>query len=174
MYDDGYKNNYSIDICDNVIDFMVERNKNRNGIVFQKMDVRELEYGNETFDLIIDKSTLDALLCGDSSFVNVAKMTKEISRVLKTGGIYLIISYGTPENRMPHLERDHLAFDIQIYTIKKEDDSNMNDNKIHYGYICKKKENANECLMNWDLVCHVLEQEELEMDDEEGEEEDEK
>jgi ubiquinone/menaquinone biosynthesis C-methylase UbiE len=67
------------------------------------MDVRDLKYPDECFDLAIDKSTIDALLCGDHSFLNVAVMTKEIQRVLKTGGIYLIISYGQPENRVMHL-----------------------------------------------------------------------
>ena len=87
-----------------------------------QMDAEKLSFEDETFDLIIDKSTIDALLCGNHSFLNVAKMTKEISRVLKTGGVYLIISYGQPENRMIHLERDHLAFDIQIYTIKRQEE----------------------------------------------------
>ena len=119
MWEEGYINNYNIDICQNVIDFMKERNKNKKGLIFEVMDVKEMKYEDETFDLIIDKSTIDALLCGDHSFMNVATMTKEVSRVLKTGGIYFVISYGQPENRMIHLERDHLAFDIQIYTIKK-------------------------------------------------------
>jgi len=67
------------------------------------MDVRDLKYPSETFDLAIDKSTIDALLCGDHSFLNVAIMTKEIQRILKVGGIYLIISYGQPDNRVMHL-----------------------------------------------------------------------
>lgn len=67
------------------------------------MDVRDLQYEDNYFDLIIDKSTMDALLCGDQSFLNVAIMTKEVQRVLKTSGIYLIISYGQPENRIMHL-----------------------------------------------------------------------
>ena len=72
------------------------------------MDVRDLKYEDETFDLAIDKSTIDALLCGDHSFLNVAIMIKEIQRVLKTGGIYLIISYGQPENRIMHLVYNEL------------------------------------------------------------------
>lgn len=38
------------------------------------MDARQLQYQTRYFDLIIDKSTIDALLCGDSAFMNVAKM----------------------------------------------------------------------------------------------------
>ncbi len=79
-----------------------------------------MKYEDNSFDIAIDKSTIDALLCGDRSFLNVAIMTKEIQRVLKPGGIYMIISYGQPENRVFHLEREHLSLDISIYTIKKE------------------------------------------------------
>ena len=84
------------------------------------MDVRDLKYSDKFFDIAVDKSTIDALLCGDNSFLNVAIMTKEVQRVLKTGGIYMVISYGAPENRVFHFEREHLALDINIYTIKKD------------------------------------------------------
>jgi ubiquinone/menaquinone biosynthesis C-methylase UbiE len=67
------------------------------------MDCRDMPYEDKKFDVIIDKSTMDALLCGDQSFLNVAIMTKEVQRILKAGGIYLIISYGQPENRVVHL-----------------------------------------------------------------------
>ena len=66
------------------------------------MDIRDLKYEDNYFDLVIDKSTLDSILCGEKSFLNTAIVTKEIQRVLKAGGIYLVISYGTPENRMFH------------------------------------------------------------------------
>jgi len=84
------------------------------------MDVRDIKYPDGFFDIVIDKSTIDALLCGEHSFINVAMMTKEVQRVLKQGGIYMIISYGQPENRIFHLEREHLAFDLSVYTIKKD------------------------------------------------------
>ena len=174
MYDAGCTHNYHLDICKNVIDFMKSRNKERKGLHFDVMDVCEMAYKDETFDLIIDKSTIDALLCGDHSFMIVAKMLKEISRVLKTGGYYVIISYGQPENRMIHLERDHLAFDIQIYTIKRQDDDEKDKEKIHYVYICKKLTEANENLNNFDLVYKELEQEELEGGEDDEEQDDNK
>jgi len=40
------------------------------------MDVRDIKYPDNFFDLAIDKSTIDALLWGNNSFLNVAKMTK--------------------------------------------------------------------------------------------------
>ena len=172
MYDEGFTHNYNIDICKNVIDFMRERNKDKKGLHFDVMDVCEMAYKNETFDLIIDKSTIDALLCGDHSFMIVAKMLKEISRVLKTGGYYVLISYGKPESRMIHLEREHLAFETQIYTIKRQEEGEQE--KIHYVYICKKLTEANENLNNFDLVYKELEQEELEGGDDLEEEDENK
>ena len=169
MFDEGYTHNYNIDICENVINFMRTRNKDKNGLHFEVMDVCEMKYKDEMFDLIVDKSTIDALLCGDHSFMIVAKMLKEISRVLKTGGVYLIISYGQPESRMIHLERDHLAFDIQIYTIKRQEEGEQE--KIHYVYICKKLPEAKENLNNFDLVYKELEQEELEGEEDDEEQE---
>ena len=123
---------------ENVIEFMQSRNANRKGCIFKKMDVREMTFPDETFDLIIDKSTIDALLCGDNAAVDVATMLKEVQRVLKIGGYYMIISYGAPENRVVHLERKFLNFDVNIFTIKK---SSMEDgvyDKVHYIYLCKK------------------------------------
>jgi len=110
------------------------------------MDVRDLAYEDSTFDLVIDKSTIDALLCGDYSFLNVCIMTKEVQRVLKTGGIYMIISYGQPDSRLFHLEREHLSFNLNIYTIKKQYqiENSGSQEKSHYVYICQKKENADQ------------------------------
>jgi len=41
------------------------------------MDCMDLKYEKETFDLILDKSTIDALLCGDEAYMNTARMLKE-------------------------------------------------------------------------------------------------
>ena len=60
---------------------MKERNKNKQGLHFDVMDVKEMKFKDETFDCVIDKSTIDALLCEEHSFMNDALMTKEIFRV---------------------------------------------------------------------------------------------
>ena len=58
---------------------MKERNAegrpNMNFVVMDITDMSEIE--SNTFDLVIDKSTMDALLCGNDSFVKVAQMLKE-------------------------------------------------------------------------------------------------
>ena len=172
MFEDNYKHIYNIDICENVIEYMKERSKNKNGLYYNVMDVRNMPYKNEIFDLVIDKGTMDTILCGENNFLNIAKTTKEISRVLKTGGIYLILSYAKPEERIWHLKREHLSFDIKVFTIiRKEVKGNnvqYNENygqnneyvneKIHYGYICKKMPEANKNIKNYMNVCNSIEE----------------
>ena len=128
MYEDGYKNIENIDISKQVINQMSNKYSSTS-MSWKVMDVRKMKYENNTFDLIVDKSTIDAILCGDSSFVNVAIMINEVQRVLKVGGIYMIISYGHPENRVFHLERENLGFDLSVYSIKK-DYKTENDNDL--------------------------------------------
>lgn len=74
-------------------------------MVYHVMDVRQMSYHDCMFDVVVDKSTIDALLCGREPYVDTAKMVEEVWRVLKPGGLYLVVSYAGPENRMKHLTR---------------------------------------------------------------------
>ena len=78
MYDDGYKAIWNMDISPLCIEQMIERNKEKRPEQnWEVMDVRDLKYENEMFDVIIDKSTIDAIMCGDNAHMNVAIMLKE-------------------------------------------------------------------------------------------------
>lgn len=66
MYDDGYEHITNIDISPVVIEDMKERNLERTNMTWEVMDVMNMTYDDETFDIAIDKSTIDALLWGIS------------------------------------------------------------------------------------------------------------
>lgn len=68
--------------------------------MWQMMNVCALDYPDESFNAVVDKGTLDSVLCGEGSTANVAKMCMEISRVLKPNGVYFVCSYGVPDNRL--------------------------------------------------------------------------
>lgn len=120
MYDQGYKNIVNIDISGVVIDFMKKRTKEtRPLMIWKEMDALDLQFLEDSFDVVLDKSTLDAILCGEMSFINSAIMLKEVQRVLKIDGLYLAISYGAPESRIFHLEREHLSFDLNCYILSR-------------------------------------------------------
>ena len=135
-------------------------------MTYEVMDVRDLKYKDNTFDLAVDKSTIDALLCGEDAFINVAKMIKEVQRVLKVGGYYMIVSYGTPEYRMLHLSRKFEKFNIQVLKIEKDFVEEDGYDKHHYIYLCQKLEGADEISQKYfnktieDLVKQQMEEEE--------------
>lgn len=82
-------------------------------MIYEVMDVTNMtKYAHEQFDMVLDKSTLDALTCSDDPYLNIARMLQEVHRVLHRDGIYLVISYSTPANRLEHLQRSHINFDI--------------------------------------------------------------
>ena len=87
--------------------------------------------------MIIDKGTLDAMLCSDDAFINVAKMLKECQRTIKVGGYYVVVSFSAPENRQSHLVQKHLNWKLNIVYTSKYDEEKKEDIK-EYLYICQK------------------------------------
>jgi hypothetical protein len=58
---------------------MRERNKDRLKMTYEVMDCTNMSSIPDNFyDVAIDKSTIDALLCGDNAYLMVAKMMREI------------------------------------------------------------------------------------------------
>ncbi|KAG0163213.1 hypothetical protein DFQ28_000257 [Apophysomyces sp. BC1034] len=87
------------------------------------MDIRNLTFGDETFDVIIDKGTMDALMCdrgdvwdpSEDLIADVKGEVDEVERVLKVGGSFIYITFGQPHFRKRHLTRD--CWDIRVTTM---------------------------------------------------------
>ena len=79
LYDDGFENIVNNDISSVVIAKMKERNAiKRPKMEWLVMDVTDMsDLSSNSFDLIIDKSTIDCLSCGDQAVLKIAKMLKE-------------------------------------------------------------------------------------------------
>ena len=88
-------------------------------------------------------------------------MTKEVQRVLKPEGVYFVVSYGRPENRNFHFERDHLDFTVKQYILFPEncktEDEKMD--KSHFVYVCNKGKNSDSKFHNWEKIREQLEKE---------------
>lgn len=82
-------------------------------------DCRKMDFQNGVFDLVIDKSTMDALLCGKNSFLNVARMLRQCQRIMKEGSVFIGISYGEPKQRLLHFYRSHLKFEVNHIKLER-------------------------------------------------------
>lgn len=74
------------------------------------MDVRSMEFGDSSFDVVIDKATLDSILCGEGGAQSGARLLSEVARVLKPGGQFLLLSNQPPKQRLPMLEKPYFSW----------------------------------------------------------------
>uniref|UniRef100_A0A7S3PZ44 Methyltransferase domain-containing protein n=2 Tax=Chaetoceros debilis TaxID=122233 RepID=A0A7S3PZ44_9STRA len=117
---------------------------------FKCVDVTEsLPFPDESFDLIINKGTLDAILCSNGAITRCNKMMAECSRVLKGHGSMVVVSHGTPENRKVCFENSahwqQQKGGVEYCTVPKPKIGNgefQNDGPMyHYIYIARKNSN---------------------------------
>ncbi|XP_012584769.1 PREDICTED: methyltransferase-like protein 13 isoform X2 [Condylura cristata] len=95
LYDVGYQDIVNIDISEVVIKQMKERNASRRPhMSFLKMDMTKMEFPSASFQVVLDKGTLDAVLTDEEekTLQQVDRMLAEVGRVLQVGGRYLCIS----------------------------------------------------------------------------------
>ena len=109
------------------------------------MDCCDLRaFPDATFDAVLDKATLDSLLCGEASTATTKRYVTEVARVLKPGGAFVVMSFGAPEIRTPYLEGEH-GWALSVSTIPKPTigaaglpEVSGDPSQVHYVYVCTK------------------------------------
>merc|ERR1712107_559004 len=148
MYEEGIHNITNIDISMVVTKAMQEKYSDKPGMTYVQMDGRAMEFPDANFNVVVDKATIDSVLCGEGSTHNAQKMLSEVSRVLMPNGVYIAISHGQPSYRLTYLQRPEFGWNVKIYTVQKPmmgmTASLSADDKdnVHYIYICVKGEPA--------------------------------
>ncbi|XP_042055148.1 EEF1A lysine methyltransferase 4-like [Salvia splendens] len=165
MADDGYNEVTNVDISRVVIEAMQAKYSDNPMLKYMVMDVRDMSaFDTRSFAAVIDKGTLDSLLCGYSSRQNAAKMLEEVWRVLEDKGVYILITYGSPVYRLPVLKE--LSWNIKLHVIGKLQSGNTSNltrdlttpipldanggstesvginADVHYIYVCIKDESG--------------------------------
>lgn len=106
-----------------------------------------MKYPNESYDIILEKGLLDSILCKRDPEQDIAKMLKEIYRVLTKKGIYICVSHGEPKKREIYFDKSlweviievpSLSLEIENENIGKEK-KKMDKISEFYCYILKKK-----------------------------------
>ncbi len=86
MYMDNFQSIVNTDYSQVIIDLMKERCKHMKKMTWEVMDINDLKYEPESFECVLEKGTLDALLVDEKSpwsisEENSVKMDKILERV---------------------------------------------------------------------------------------------
>lgn len=90
----------STDISHSVINKMAKK----FGGCYLPMDVCDLQFRNESFQCVVDKGTLDALICKKDYQYHLSRMICEISRVLVHNGVFIEVTFGETGQRLNILD----------------------------------------------------------------------
>ncbi|KAG9312858.1 S-adenosyl-L-methionine-dependent methyltransferase, partial [Chiua virens] len=116
MWEDGYRNIVNVDYSAVVIEQMRARHAElRPEMEWHEMDVRNLLFEDASFDIAIDKGTMDAMMTSSTDVWDppedvIKDCTAEVSevlRVLRPSGTFLYITFGQPHFRKRFLTGPH-------------------------------------------------------------------
>jgi hypothetical protein len=94
LFDSGYKEITNIDFSEQVIEVMRTENALRADMKWEIMDMTHISYESESYDAVVDKGALDALMSVNSEEVKAqaVNMFEGIHRVLSNRGKYMCIT----------------------------------------------------------------------------------
>jgi len=136
LYGAGYCNITNIDFSSVVIDQMK--------IMYEKMpmkwlvmDAMKMDFADETFDIIIDKGTFDAILTATDSLAKVTPFYSEMHRVLVPGGrlLQIILDEVIPNN---YYTRNIKSWDVTLRNLDNQI-PDFNTSKFQFLYLATKK-----------------------------------
>ncbi|KAH0785974.1 putative methyltransferase [Histomonas meleagridis] len=132
---EGFERVVGIDVSNIVIEQNKQRYTGQDNLSFECCDCLEMKnFENETFDYVFDKGTMDSLICSNKSNELISKLLSEVSRVLKPGGTYIVISYGTPNTRNVYFKGQNRLKISDTIEIEKPTEKGT----FHYMYIIQK------------------------------------
>eukprot|EP00667_Euglena_gracilis_P023352 EG_transcript_26350 len=137
-----------IDFSGYAVEAMEARRGIRKNLTYTNMDAQSLAYPADHFDMVIDKATLDSILCGpdeDRGYQTVSKALAEAYRVLKRGGYFVHLSC-TQEGREDLLNLPHGKWKVDHFVILQDGSpagseasaKDKDDPNCHHLFLCRK------------------------------------
>jgi len=126
IYSDGFENITNIDISDVCVQKMKLKYPH---MTFETMDMTAMTFEDASFDVVIEKATLDSLLVdckspwdlSDQSYELVMKCLREVKRVMKPGGKFISLTFSQPHFRVPLLASSELGWSISVDKFSNKD-----------------------------------------------------
>lgn len=142
MLVEGFPRIVSIDISPSVIVQMKEKYAGKKQLEWMEMDCTKMDaFKDGEFDLVIDKGTIDAIMCGLNSGPLVDKTMGEVFRVLKKHGRLIVITFGSPSQRLPVMRQTKRGWYVHPPKIlDPEEDRPTEKGTKNYIYVFEKRE----------------------------------
>ncbi|KAK2978350.1 hypothetical protein RJ640_016452 [Escallonia rubra] len=126
LYKDGITQQTCIDISAVAVEKMQKKllSKGYKDIKVLEADMLDLPFTNESFDVVVEKGTMDVLFVdsGDpwnprpATVDKVMAMLQGVHRVLKPDGIFISITFGQPHFRRPLFEAPEFTWSVEWST----------------------------------------------------------
>jgi hypothetical protein len=93
----------------------------RPSLRFEVADCTALRLAPATFDVVLEKGLLDSMVCapGPSAAAGVRSMVDAVVDALVPGGVYILISFGAPGDRLQWIEPQARGLTTDIWTLAK-------------------------------------------------------
>lgn len=147
LYNEGFKYITNVDSSEVCIGLMREKYGDYEGMEFVEMDCGKLSFEDKSFDFILDKGTLDSVLCSMNGKEAGTAMISEVARVLKEKGCFFCVSHGNPEFRLPFLEFEGALWNVNVNHLNKPKPvqaskteisrNEIQETQYHYVYVCE-------------------------------------
>ena len=161
LYERGYQKITNIDFSETVISKMslLSSQKGHSEMKWLVMDMLDMKFDDTTYDVVLDKATMDALMVdeGDVWYPNseckiqAHRLCREVHRVLKDEGLFLQISFAQPHFRSKYLSGHWLGSDDEILDNQEQNTSDESSVAIATAAI------SGRCISYmWDLSWQVI------------------
>ncbi|KAG4979223.1 hypothetical protein JHK85_033181 [Glycine max] len=137
MVKDGYEDIVNIDISSVAIDMMRTKYEYIPQLKYMQMDVRDMSlFPDESFDGVIDKGTLDSLMCGTDAPISAAQMLAETTKTWRD------LYFARPGFQKPESSTPSRKSYLEPIPLTEKGllpaDFVLEDPDSHYIYVCKK------------------------------------
>ena len=118
LHGDGFTNVTAVDFVPRIVAQMAQRNREREGLMFQLADISDTHTTLPEADVIVDKGMLDSVICVKHSAEHTKQARENIYAALAPGGVYLCVSHSGPDARLHALKDPACPWDVTVTTIK--------------------------------------------------------
>ncbi|KAM8952361.1 EEF1A lysine methyltransferase 4 [Pelodytes ibericus] len=124
LHQDGVRPVVSIDYSPVCIMEMAQKHASLTDMSWLVMDARDLKFPDGSFDMVIEKGTLDAMMVGErdpwrvtpETITLVDQVLSEVSRVLSPHGCFISVTFAPPHFRTRHYAQSAYNWSVSCDT----------------------------------------------------------